>query len=64
MKRFGEKNTRFPGAQEVPERRDQDQEREDSERVYFHNWFIETVNCKAALSILSKKLSETDKEQL
>ncbi len=62
MKRFGEKNTRFPGSRGDPVHYKQDQKREDSERIHFHNWLIETVNCKAALSILSKKLSKINQQ--
>ncbi len=61
MKRFGERDTRFPGAQKMPEHPEQDHDGEDAEQVHFHNWFKEIFHGKAVLSKLSKNLSHKPK---
>lgn len=57
MKRFGERDTRFPGVQKMAEHPLQDRTGVDTQKVRFHNWFYVIFQGKAILSSLSKCLS-------
>ncbi len=61
MKRFDERDTRFPGAQEMPEHPEKDHNGENAEQVHVHNWWHEIFHTKAVLSKLSKNLSRKPK---
>ncbi len=61
MKRFGERDTRFPGAQKMLEHPEHDHVVEDAEKVHFHNWFNEIFQGITVLASLSKCLSRKQK---
>ncbi len=50
MVRFGGKDTRFPGAREVPERPETGQDRNGGELVRFHNWVDTAFQARSTLA--------------
>jgi hypothetical protein len=59
MGRFGERDTRFKGAQEMPERTDKVSYPDDAgQSVHFHNWTDLVFNARTYLAELGKHLSD------
>ncbi len=61
MKRFGERDTRFPGARQMPEHSEQDHDGGNAGELHFHNCCYEMFQGKAVLSRLLKNLSRKQK---
>lgn len=57
MKRFGEKDTSFPGARETPEKPEAAQNRDQAEHMHFHNWVDAAFHARTRLARLCLDLS-------